>query len=47
MGDTSIQWTDKTWNPTRGCAAAGVACFVKQLGARQPSLRVRQFPVGS
>ncbi len=26
MGDTSIQWTDKTWNPTRGCSLASPGC---------------------
>lgn len=33
---TNIEWTDATWNPVTGCTrvSAGVACFVKHLGAR-------------
>lgn len=33
--NSNIEWTDSTWNPVAGCAivSAGVACFVKQLGA--------------
>lgn len=26
MGDTSIEWTDKTWNPTRGCSLVSAGC---------------------
>lgn len=26
MGDTSIQWTDKTWNPVRGCSRVSAGC---------------------
>lgn len=26
MGDTSIQWTDKTWNPVRGCSLVSAGC---------------------
>lgn len=26
MGDTSIQWTDKTWNPVRGCSRVSEGC---------------------
>lgn len=26
MGDTSIQWTDKTWNPVRGCSRVSQGC---------------------
>lgn len=26
MGDTSIEWTDKTWNPTRGCSLISPGC---------------------
>ena len=34
MGDTAIEWTDKTWNPTVGCTkiSAGCArCYAKTL----------------
>lgn len=26
MGDTNIEWTDKTWNPTRGCSRVSEGC---------------------
>lgn len=26
MADTSIQWTDKTWNPVRGCSVVSPGC---------------------
>lgn len=26
MGETSIQWTDATWNPTRGCSRVSAGC---------------------
>jgi protein gp37 len=26
MGDTPIQWTDKTWNPIRGCSLVSEGC---------------------
>lgn len=26
MGDTTIAWTDKTWNPTRGCSIVSAGC---------------------
>jgi protein gp37 len=26
LGDTSIQWTDKTWNPVRGCSRVSEGC---------------------
>lgn len=26
MGDTNIEWTDKTWNPIRGCSKVSEGC---------------------
>src|SRR5579872_6041662 len=26
MGDSSIQWTDKTWNPITGCSKVSQGC---------------------
>src|SRR5271166_1010774 len=26
MADTSIEWTDKTWNPVRGCSLVSQGC---------------------
>jgi protein gp37 len=37
MGVTSIQWTDKTWNPTRGCSRVSqgcVNCYAETLAGR-------------
>ena len=37
MGDTTIQWTDKTWNPVSGCTkvSAGCAnCYAERLFPR-------------
>lgn len=38
MGDTNIEWTDKTWNPTRGCSrvSPGCAnCYAERQALRQ------------
>lgn len=35
--NTSIQWTDKTWNPVRGCSRVSqgcVNCYAEQIAAR-------------
>lgn len=37
MGDTKIQWTDKTWNPVRGCSRVSqgcVNCYAERQAAR-------------
>lgn len=37
MGDTPIQWTDKTWNPVRGCSRVSpgcVNCYAERQAAR-------------
>lgn len=39
MGDTSIEWTDKTWNPVTGCdrISPGCAhCYAKAQWDRRP-----------
>ena len=36
-GDTSIEWTDKVWNPTRGCSRISpgcVNCYAERIAAR-------------
>ena len=36
-GDTSIEWTDKVWNPTRGCSRISpgcVNCYAERMAAR-------------
>ncbi len=37
MGDTSIEWTDKTWNPVSGCTKVSAGCkhcYAEQLWPR-------------
>lgn len=37
MGDTSIEWTDKVWNPTRGCSRVSEGCrhcYAEGIAAR-------------
>ncbi len=37
MGNTSIQWTDKTWNPTRGCSRVSpgcTSCYAERIAYR-------------
>lgn len=37
MGDTSIQWTDKVWNPVRGCSRISEGCrhcYAEQIAGR-------------
>lgn len=37
MGDTQIEWTDKTWNPVTGCTpiSEGCAnCYAKRMANR-------------
>jgi protein gp37 len=36
-GDSSIEWTDKTWNPTRGCSCVSpgcTRCYAMKIAAR-------------
>lgn len=40
MGDTSIQWTNKTWNPVRGCSRVSEGCrncYAERQAARYSS----------
>jgi protein gp37 len=37
VGDTSIEWTDKTWNPVRGCSRVSPGCencYAERVAAR-------------
>lgn len=44
MSDTTIQWTDKTWNPTTGCTKVSQGCkhcYAERVAHR---LWARQYP---
>lgn len=48
MGDTSIEWTDKTWNPVRGCSRVSEGCrncYAERQAARFTVLRDSTGPV--
>ena len=37
MGETSIEWTDRTWNPVRGCSRVSEGCqncYAERIAAR-------------
>lgn len=37
MGQTTIEWTDETWNPTRGCSRVSPGCercYAERMAAR-------------
>jgi protein gp37 len=37
MADTSIEWTDASWNPVRGCARVSAGCencYAEQVARR-------------
>ena len=38
MADTSIEWTDATWNPVAGCSVISPGCtncYAMRMGARR------------
>lgn len=44
MGDTKIQWADKTWNPTTGCTKVSAGCKFCYAERVADSLWARQYP---
>lgn len=46
MGDTSIEWTDATWNPVAGCAiitAGCTNCYAMRMAARLDAMGVEKY----
>lgn len=46
MADTSIEWTDATWNPVAGCAimSAGCTnCYAMRMAARLDAMGVEKY----
>ena len=49
MGNTSIEWTDKTWNPTRGCSRVSAGCthcYAERQAARFAEIVPSDTPGG-
>ena len=46
MAETSIEWTDATWNPVAGCTviSAGCAnCYAMRMAARLEAMGVEKY----
>jgi len=46
MSDTSIEWTDKTWNPVAGCnieTAGCTNCYAMRMAARLEAMGVEKY----
>jgi protein gp37 len=46
MAETSIEWTDKTWNPVAGCAvltAGCTNCYAMRMAARLEAMGVTKY----
>lgn len=46
MGQSSIEWTDATWNPVAGCAivtAGCTNCYAMRMAARLEAMGVRKY----
>ncbi|KKC40729.1 ABC transporter ATP-binding protein [Devosia epidermidihirudinis] len=46
MADTSIEWTDATWNPVAGCTVATAGCtncYAMRMAARLESMGVAKY----
>lgn len=46
MADTSIEWTDATWNPVAGCTiltAGCTNCYAMRMAARLEAMRVPKY----
>lgn len=46
MADTSIEWTDATWNPVAGCAivtAGCTNCYAMRMAARLEAMGVEKY----
>jgi len=46
MADSSIEWTDATWNPTVGCSIASPGCtncYAMRMAARLDAMGVEKY----
>ena len=46
MGETSIEWTDATWNPVAGCSVISAGCtncYAMQMARRLDAMGVRKY----
>lgn len=46
MADTSIEWTDATWNPVAGCTiitAGCTNCYAMRMAARLEAMDVEKY----
>jgi protein gp37 len=46
MGDTSIEWTDATWNPVAGCSVISPGCsncYAMRMAARLEAMGVEKY----
>ena len=46
MADTSIEWTDATWNPVAGCTVIWPGCtncYAMRMAARLEAMRVQKY----
>ena len=46
MADTSIEWTDATWNPVAGCTIVSKGCtncYAMRMAARLEAMRVEKY----
>src|SRR5882672_6172025 len=46
MADTSIEWTDATWNPVAGCSVISAGCtncYAMRMAARLDAMGVEKY----
>jgi len=46
MGETSIEWTDATWNPVAGCSVISPGCtncYAMKMAARLEAMSVEKY----
>ena len=46
MADTSIEWTDATWNPVAGCTVVSPGCtncYAMRMAARLDAMGMRKY----
>jgi len=46
MADSRIEWTDKTWNPTTGCAKGCSYCYARTMAGRLQKMGQEKYRDG-